>query len=122
MALPDSNLIRDFDGFGLRCLQLNTLKNYSIAADRVVVAAELDKFSRNMNSPAEWDRYWRIPSSKHCETIMAIAKFPLKSSHAARPEYGEALDGPPQTDGAHAHSAAGQRYPTLIECMSKRNF
>jgi len=87
-----------------------------------VVAAELDKFSRNMNSPAEWDRDWRIPSSKHCEAIMAIAKCPFKSSYAARHEYGEALDGSPQTDGAHAHSAAGQRYRTLIECMSKRNF
>jgi len=37
----------------LRCLQLNTLNNYSVAAERVAVAAELDKFSRNMNSPAE---------------------------------------------------------------------
>jgi hypothetical protein len=45
-----------FDGYGLRCLQLNTLNNYTVAADRVVVAAELDKFCRNMNSPAEWLR------------------------------------------------------------------
>jgi hypothetical protein len=53
---------------------------------------------------------------------MAIAKCPFKSSYAARPEYGEPLDGSPQTNGTHAHSAFGQRYPTLIECMSKRNF
>jgi len=30
---------------------MNTLNNYSVAADRVAVAAELDKFSRNMNDP-----------------------------------------------------------------------
>jgi hypothetical protein len=42
-----------FSGFGLRCLQLNTPNNYSVAADRVALAAELDKFSRNMNNPAE---------------------------------------------------------------------
>jgi hypothetical protein len=29
------------------------VNNYAVAADRVVVAAELDKFSRNMNNPAE---------------------------------------------------------------------
>jgi hypothetical protein len=122
MAPPDSNLILDFDGFGLRCLQLNTLKNYSVAADRVVVAAELDKFSRNMNSPAEWDRYWRIPSSKHLRGDNGDREMPLQVilRRAARVRRG--LDGSPQTDGAHAHSAAGQRYPTLIECMSKRNF
>jgi hypothetical protein len=51
---PSGQLIWDFEGFGLRCLQLNTPNNYSVAADRVVVAAELDKFSRNMNNPAEW--------------------------------------------------------------------
>ena len=33
--------------------QPNTLNNYSVAADRVVVATELDKFSRNMNDPVE---------------------------------------------------------------------
>ncbi len=42
-----------FDRFGLRCLQLKTLNNHPVAADRVVVAAELDIFSRNMNNPAE---------------------------------------------------------------------
>jgi hypothetical protein len=52
----------DFGGFGLRCLQLNTLNNYSVAAARVVVAAELDKFNCNMNNPTEWDRDWRIAS------------------------------------------------------------
>jgi hypothetical protein len=44
------HLILDFDGFRLR--RLNTLNNYAVAADRVVVAAELDKFSRNMSDPA----------------------------------------------------------------------
>ena len=54
VVLPHSNLIWDFDGFV--ALQLNTLDNYSVAADRVVVAAELDKFSRNMNNSAECHR------------------------------------------------------------------
>ena len=40
---------------------------------------------------------------------MAIAKCPFKSSYAARPECGAALDGRPQTEGARA-----QRYYVAI--------
>jgi hypothetical protein len=39
------------------------------------------------------DRGWRIASSKRCDAIKAIAKFPFKSSYALRPEYSAALDG-----------------------------
>ena len=36
---------------------------------------------------------------------------------------GALLNGRPQTArDARTHNALGQRYPTLIECMSKRNF
>jgi hypothetical protein len=91
-ALPHSNLIWDFDGFGLRCLQLNTLNNYSVAADRVVVAAELDKFSRNMNNPAVGSRLAHsvLEASRRDN---GDREGPFKSSYAARPEYGAALDG-----------------------------
>jgi hypothetical protein len=50
MALPHSNLIWDFDRFGLRRLQQKTRNNYAVAADRVAVAIELDKFSSDMNN------------------------------------------------------------------------
>jgi hypothetical protein len=53
MLTRRSNDIGGLSKGGLRCLQLNTTNNYSVAAGRVAVAAELDKFSRNMNDPAE---------------------------------------------------------------------
>src|SRR5262249_4388314 len=43
-AFPRSNLIWGFDRFGLRCLRLKTLNNYSVAANRIVVPAEFDEF------------------------------------------------------------------------------
>ena len=73
------NLIWDFDGFGLRCLQLNTLNNYSVVADRVVVAAELDKFSRNMNNPAEWLRDPRSSMNSGERMPMRVNRRPRAS-------------------------------------------
>lgn len=52
-GLPRSNLIWDFDRFGLRSLQLKMLNRHAISGYRVVVAAEFDIFSRNMNVPGE---------------------------------------------------------------------
>src|SRR4051794_15948066 len=52
-ARPRSNLIWAFDRFSLCCLQPKTLNNHPVAADGVVVASELDIFSRDMNNPAE---------------------------------------------------------------------
>ena len=49
----------------------------------------------------------------------AIAKCPLKSSYAARPEYGEALDGSPRTDGRMRTALLGNDIPRLSNACPK---
>ena len=98
----------DFARFG--CLQTGYENKYSVAADRVAVAVELDKFGLNMNNPTEplSDRRNRLDSRERQPTLQQQvssrrrrAEFaadrsrsvPSSSYGARSPEYGALLVG-----------------------------